>query len=194
MPSPPPRTCRPAFSSASLSQPTPPPFLPLRPLSLFHCTTTPFFPPLFAAGLADEGRRTVVGHVQPAKNTELLEATKAVAVPYPCPLFPPPPAAAQVGAMKEGACLVSHIQPAKNTELLEALKAKKAVVVGMDTLPRQISRAQTFDSMSSQVGACGGGGSMRELAGGRVAVDRAYTAKVLRMYRACTVHASWPCL
>jgi hypothetical protein len=53
--------------------------------------------------------------------------------------------------MKPGVRLVSHIQPAKNTDLLDALKAKQATVVGMDTLPRMISRAQTFDSMSSQV-------------------------------------------
>ena len=52
--------------------------------------------------------------------------------------------------------LVSHIQPAKNKEsLIPALAAKKATVVGMDTIPRQLSRAQTFDSLSSQANIAG---------------------------------------
>ncbi|KAG1676348.1 hypothetical protein FOA52_001143 [Chlamydomonas sp. UWO 241] len=66
-----------------------------------------------------------------------------------------PPTVAETEGMKSGVRLVSHIQPAKNTDLLDALKAKQATVVGMDTLPRMISRAQTFDSMSSQANIAG---------------------------------------
>ena len=67
-----------------------------------------------------------------------------------------PPSLKEVGGMKEGVRLVSHIQPAKNKEtLIPALAAKKATVVGMDTIPRQLSRAQTFDSLSSQANIAG---------------------------------------
>lgn len=47
---------------------------------------------------------------------------------------------------------MSHIQPARTKETtLPLLASKHATVVGMDTIPRQLSRAQTFDSLSSQV-------------------------------------------
>ena len=50
----------------------------------------------------------------------------------------------------------SHIQPAKNKDtIVAALANKQAVVVGMDTIPRQLSRAQTFDSLSSQANIAG---------------------------------------
>ncbi len=51
--------------------------------------------------------------------------------------------------------LVSHVQPARNKDVVEALSAKKATVVGMDCIPRQLSRAQTFDSLSSQANIAG---------------------------------------
>lgn len=67
-----------------------------------------------------------------------------------------PPTMSEVQAMKTGVRLVSHIQPAKNKDtIVAALAAKKAVVVGMDTIPRQLSRAQTFDSLSSQANIAG---------------------------------------
>lgn len=50
---------------------------------------------------------------------------------------------------------MSHIQPARNKDLVEALQGKKATVVGMDCIPRQLSRAQTFDTLSSQANIAG---------------------------------------
>jgi len=67
-----------------------------------------------------------------------------------------PPSSEEVRLMKEGVTLVSHIQPAKNKDtILADLARKSATVVGMDTIPRQLSRAQTFDSLSSQANIAG---------------------------------------
>jgi H+-translocating NAD(P) transhydrogenase len=66
-----------------------------------------------------------------------------------------PPSLQEASMLKEGAALVSHIQPARNAELLEALQRKRATVVAMDCIPRQLSRAQTFDSLSSMANIAG---------------------------------------
>lgn len=47
------------------------------------------------------------------------------------------------------------MRPAQNKELIEALAAKSADVIAMDCIPRQLSRAQTFDSLSSQANIAG---------------------------------------
>eukprot|EP00798_Chlamydomonas_sp_ICE-L_P011250 gene11250-18875_t len=67
-----------------------------------------------------------------------------------------PPSMDEVAAMKEGVILISHIKPAQNKDtIVKALQDKKANVVGMDTIPRMLSRAQTFDSLSSQANIAG---------------------------------------
>ncbi|KAL6744711.1 hypothetical protein V8C86DRAFT_3036518, partial [Haematococcus lacustris] len=66
-----------------------------------------------------------------------------------------PPSLAEARALAPGARLISHIQPARNRELLQELAAKGATVVAMDCIPRQLSRAQTFDSLSSQANIAG---------------------------------------
>jgi NAD(P) transhydrogenase subunit alpha len=65
------------------------------------------------------------------------------------------PNAAEVGLLKEGATLVSFIWPAQNPELLQQLAAKKASVLAIDALPRQLSRAQKMDALTSQAGVAG---------------------------------------
>ncbi|GBF90340.1 hypothetical protein Rsub_02446 [Raphidocelis subcapitata] len=75
-----------------------------------------------------------------------------------------PPSLAEVGSMKRGARLVSYVYPAREKELVEALKEKKMTVIGMDCIPRQLSRAQTFDSLSS----------MANIAGYRAVVEAAH--------------------
>jgi NAD/NADP transhydrogenase alpha subunit len=57
--------------------------------------------------------------------------------------------------MKTGVRLISYIQPAKNREVVDALASKSATVVALDCLPRQLSRAQTFDTLSSQANIAG---------------------------------------
>ena len=51
--------------------------------------------------------------------------------------------------------LISYLYPARNRELLEALQQKRMTAVSMDMIPRTISRAQSFDSLSSQANIAG---------------------------------------
>ncbi|OAN53706.1 NAD(P) transhydrogenase subunit alpha [Paramagnetospirillum marisnigri] len=61
----------------------------------------------------------------------------------------------EVALMKEGTTLISFIWPAQNPELMEALKARKVTALAMDCLPRQLSRAQKMDALSSMAGIAG---------------------------------------
>jgi NAD/NADP transhydrogenase alpha subunit len=65
------------------------------------------------------------------------------------------PTLAEVDSAKKGGVLISFIQPAQNPELVEALKSKQMTVIAMDCLPRTISRAQTFDALSSMANIAG---------------------------------------
>ena len=51
--------------------------------------------------------------------------------------------------------LISYLYPARNRELLEALQQKRMTAIGMDMIPRTISRAQSFDTLSSQANIAG---------------------------------------
>ena len=48
------------------------------------------------------------------------------------------PSAAEIPLMREGATLVSFIWPAQNPELMQALAGKRATVLAIDALPRQL--------------------------------------------------------
>jgi NAD(P) transhydrogenase subunit alpha len=65
------------------------------------------------------------------------------------------PTPAEVGLMREGATLVDFIWPAQNPELMQQLAAKKATVLAIDCLPRQLSRAQKMDALTSMAGISG---------------------------------------
>jgi NAD(P) transhydrogenase subunit alpha len=65
------------------------------------------------------------------------------------------PGKEEVGLMREGGTLVSFIWPAQNPELMQQLAAKKATVLAIDTLPRQLSRAQKMDALTSMAGITG---------------------------------------
>jgi hypothetical protein len=67
----------------------------------------------------------------------------------------PPDARAEVGLFKEGGRLVSFIHPAQNAELVAALAARRMTVLGMDCVPRTLSRAQTYDALSSMANIAG---------------------------------------
>jgi NAD(P) transhydrogenase subunit alpha len=56
--------------------------------------------------------------------------------------------------LREGQTLISFIWPAQNEELVQRLAARKATVLGMDTVPR-ISRAQKCDALSSMANISG---------------------------------------
>jgi NAD(P) transhydrogenase subunit alpha len=66
-----------------------------------------------------------------------------------------PPSAEEVGLMHEGGMLVDFIWPAQNPALMQQLAAKKATVLAIDCLPRQLSRAQKMDALTSMAGVSG---------------------------------------
>ena len=66
-----------------------------------------------------------------------------------------PPTPAEVALMREGGMLVDFVWPAQNPELMQQLAAKKATVLAIDSLPRQLSRAQKMDALTSMAGVSG---------------------------------------
>ena len=56
--------------------------------------------------------------------------------------------------LPKGGKLISFIWPAQNKELMDKLAAKKATVIGMESIPR-ISRAQKMDALSSMANIAG---------------------------------------
>ena len=67
----------------------------------------------------------------------------------------PPDVAKEIPQISEGASLVSFIQPAQNGELVDSLKKKNITSFAMDCVPRTISRAQTYDALSSMANIAG---------------------------------------
>ncbi len=65
------------------------------------------------------------------------------------------PSPEEVGLMRQGGTLISFIWPAQNPELMQQLAAKKATVLAIDSLPRQLSRAQKMDALTSMAGISG---------------------------------------
>ncbi len=66
-----------------------------------------------------------------------------------------PPNDAEVALMREGGTLIGFIWPAQNPELMQQLAARKATVLAIDCLPRQLSRAQKMDALTSMAGVSG---------------------------------------
>ena len=65
------------------------------------------------------------------------------------------PSTEEVGLLREGQTLVTFIWPAQNPELMKQLAARKVTVLAMDALPRQLSRAQKMDALTSMAGISG---------------------------------------
>jgi NAD(P) transhydrogenase subunit alpha len=65
------------------------------------------------------------------------------------------PSAAEVQRLREGATLIGFIWPAQNPELMQQLAARKLTVLAIDSLPRQLSRAQKMDALTSMAGVAG---------------------------------------
>jgi NAD(P) transhydrogenase subunit alpha len=66
-----------------------------------------------------------------------------------------PPSLAEVAGMREGGTLIGFVWPAQNPELMQALAGRKATVLAIDCLPRQLSRAQKMDALTSMAGISG---------------------------------------
>jgi NAD(P) transhydrogenase subunit alpha len=65
------------------------------------------------------------------------------------------PSTAEVQRLREGATLIGFIWPAQNPELMQQLAARKLTVLAIDSLPRQLSRAQKMDALTSMAGVAG---------------------------------------
>ncbi|HXI37387.1 MAG TPA: Re/Si-specific NAD(P)(+) transhydrogenase subunit alpha [Burkholderiales bacterium] len=65
------------------------------------------------------------------------------------------PSAEEVGRLRAGQTLISFIWPAQNPELMQSLAARKVTVLAIDALPRQLSRAQKMDALTSMAGITG---------------------------------------
>lgn len=66
-----------------------------------------------------------------------------------------PPSPEEVGLMREGGTLIGFVWPAQNPDLMQQLAARKATVLAIDSLPRQLSRAQKMDALTSMAGISG---------------------------------------
>ncbi|KAG1782603.1 PNTB-domain-containing protein [Suillus placidus] len=65
-----------------------------------------------------------------------------------------PSVAEEAKSMKEGSTVISFLYPAKNKAVVDALASRKVNAFAMDMIPR-ISRAQTFDALSSMANISG---------------------------------------
>ena len=65
------------------------------------------------------------------------------------------PTSAEVARMRAGQTLISFIWPAQNPDLMQSLAARKVTVLAIDALPRQLSRAQKMDALTSMAGVAG---------------------------------------
>jgi NAD(P) transhydrogenase subunit alpha len=65
------------------------------------------------------------------------------------------PSAGEIALLKPGTTLVSFVWPAQNPELMQALAGRRLTVLAMDCLPRQLSRAQKMDALTSMAGVSG---------------------------------------
>jgi NAD(P) transhydrogenase subunit alpha len=66
-----------------------------------------------------------------------------------------PPTTEEVRLLREGATLVGFVWPAQNPELMQQLAGRRATVLAIDSLPRQLSRAQKMDALTSMAGVSG---------------------------------------
>jgi NAD(P) transhydrogenase subunit alpha len=66
-----------------------------------------------------------------------------------------PPTPEEVAQMREGQALIGFVWPAQHPELMQQLQARRATVLAIDCLPRQLSRAQKMDALTSMAGITG---------------------------------------
>jgi H+-translocating NAD(P) transhydrogenase len=66
-----------------------------------------------------------------------------------------PLALERVAALRPGATVYGHVQPAGNKALVDALVERGVNALAMDQIPRTLSRAQAFDSLSSMANIAG---------------------------------------
>ena len=65
------------------------------------------------------------------------------------------PTTGEIALMQPGSTLISFVWPAQNPELMQALAARRLTVLAIDSLPRQLSRAQKMDALTSMASISG---------------------------------------
>jgi NAD(P) transhydrogenase subunit alpha len=65
------------------------------------------------------------------------------------------PTSEEVAQLKPGTTLISFIWPAQSPDLMQKLATRKLTVLAMDSLPRQLSRAQKMDALTSMASISG---------------------------------------
>jgi NAD(P) transhydrogenase subunit alpha len=65
------------------------------------------------------------------------------------------PSSEELALMKPGTTLISFIWPAQNPGLMQAMAERKLTVLAIDALPRQLSRAQKMDALTSMASISG---------------------------------------
>jgi NAD(P) transhydrogenase subunit alpha len=65
------------------------------------------------------------------------------------------PTPEEVAALRPGTTVVSFIWPAQNPQLMQQLADRKLTVLAIDSLPRQLSRAQKMDALTSMASISG---------------------------------------
>ena len=65
------------------------------------------------------------------------------------------PSPAEVALLKPGTTLISFVWPAQNPELMQAMADRGLTVLAIDSLPRQLSRAQKMDALTSMASISG---------------------------------------
>ncbi len=88
----------------------------------------------------------------------------------------------EIGSLKRGATTVSLLAPVQNKAVADALAAQGVTALGLDCVPRTLSRAQAFDVLSSQA----------NIAGFRAVMEAAHALprRARRAARAGTRHPS----
>ncbi|MEK8051610.1 Re/Si-specific NAD(P)(+) transhydrogenase subunit alpha [Ideonella sp. DXS22W] len=100
-----------------------------------------------AANFADDTYRAAGAEVLPDAATLYAQADVVFKVRVPT--------AEEVAQLREGSTLIGFVWPAQNPELMQQLAAKKLTVLAIDCLPRQLSRAQKMDALTSMAGISG---------------------------------------
>jgi NAD(P) transhydrogenase subunit alpha len=65
------------------------------------------------------------------------------------------PSPEEIAMMRDGTTLIGFVWPAQVPALMELLAGKKCTVLAIDALPRQLSRAQKMDALTSMAGVSG---------------------------------------
>ena len=100
-----------------------------------------------AANFADDTYRAAGAEVLPSAAAVWARADVIFKVRAPSP--------GEVARLREGMTLIGFIWPAQNPELMQQLAARKVTVLAIDALPRQLSRAQKMDALTSMAGISG---------------------------------------